>query len=449
MPPHDFALTTASLASAPQPSWSALATPPFRRILVYPLQIKSAADQAFEGWASTPAVDRQGEVVLPEALAASLPDYMRNPIVTYAHDWLHPIGRTTEARATEAGLHVRILLGRTTRAREIWQLIEDRILRSLSIGFNAGPEDGYERDGIWHWRRIELLEISIVPIPANPQATITIARQLGLDLGPLFSLHLKAATPFVNLPLAPEDTPWRWDVQAQNEVLGQPPNWERYRQAHFWWDTARPHSKSSYKLPFAKMVGGELRAVWRGVAAAMAALLGARGGVDLPASDRWPVYQHICRYYEKFGKTPPRFHAAEPSSSMPGTSPLLSPWPASLRQVQFHHGELEIFAEGQLLSAAEEIERLALDACKLARHCAKQGRPLPVEAVAALRKARHALMRLVEKGTQTGAAPSSAEGPALPPPASSAALADALLAALVRRLDPDTLLALLHTPPPD
>ncbi|MBC7288804.1 MAG: hypothetical protein H5T86_12365, partial [Armatimonadetes bacterium] len=85
--------------------------PAFSHVMVYPLQVKAARDQAFEGWASTPAVDREGEVVLPEALAASLEEYMQNPIVTYAHDWLNPIGRTVEARATEAGLWVRIQLG--------------------------------------------------------------------------------------------------------------------------------------------------------------------------------------------------------------------------------------------------------------------------------------------------------------------------------------------------
>lgn len=155
--------------------------PPFRRIHVLPLQVKAAAKQVFEGWASTPAVDREGEVVLPTALAAALAHYMRNPLVTYAHDWLNPVGRTIEARASEAGLWVQMQLGRTARAREVWQLIEDRILRSLSIGFNAGPEDGYERDGVWYWTRIELLEIAVVPIPANPYATIVLARQLGLD----------------------------------------------------------------------------------------------------------------------------------------------------------------------------------------------------------------------------------------------------------------------------
>ena len=39
----------------------------------------------------------------------------------------------------------------------------------------------------------------------------------------------------------------------------------------------------------------------------MAALLGARGGVDIPEDERRAVYNHIVRYYEKFDKEPPEF----------------------------------------------------------------------------------------------------------------------------------------------
>lgn len=363
--------------------------PAFGHVMVYPLRIKVARDQGFEGWASTPAVDREGEVVLPEAFAASLHQYMQNPIVTYAHDWLNPIGRTVEARASEAGLWVRIKLGRTPRAQEVWQLIEDGILRSLSIGFNASPEDGFERDGIWHWQRIELLEISIVPIPANPQATINLARGLGLDTTPprlklavLQGPQAKAATAFADLPLAPEDTPWRWDVSAQDAVLGDPPDWRRYRKAHFWWDPERPETKSAYKLPFAKLIDGQLRAVWRGVASAMAALLGARGGVDIPAADRRAVYDHICRYYEKFGKTPPEFRVT---------------WPDEVDDVRFLHGEPIIAAEEALVSQAEQIRQAALLAEGAANDLASLGASMPGAAAAAITEARTSLLRALER----------------------------------------------------
>jgi hypothetical protein len=52
-------------------------------------------------------------------------------------------------------------------------------------------------------------------------------------------------------------------------------------------------------------------AVWNGVKAAMGALMGARGGVDMPDADRKGVYNHLAKHYEEFGKEPPDFKLVE------------------------------------------------------------------------------------------------------------------------------------------
>jgi hypothetical protein len=108
-----------------------------------------------------------------------------------------------------------------------------------------------------------------------------------------------------SLPLADESTPWSFGAADANEILGDPPNWSRLKSCHFWFDPEKADTRDGYKLPFAKEFGGELKAVWHGVAAAYAATQGSHGGVDLPEADRAAVLRRIRRYYERFGKNWP------------------------------------------------------------------------------------------------------------------------------------------------
>lgn len=72
-----------------------------------------------------------------------------------------------------------------------------------------------------------------------------------------------------------------------------------------WYDSENQDVKGSYKLPHHR--AGDKKAVWKGVAAAMAALLGARGGVNIPSGDRRGVYNHLVKHYKAFDKKPPEF----------------------------------------------------------------------------------------------------------------------------------------------
>ncbi|MCK4575761.1 hypothetical protein KAU34_05100, partial [candidate division WOR-3 bacterium] len=72
-----------------------------------------------------------------------------------------------------------------------------------------------------------------------------------------------------------------------------------------WYDTEHADLKTAYKLPHHKASG--YSTVWRGVAAAMGALLGARGGVQIPANDKKGVYNHLKKHYAEFDKEAPEF----------------------------------------------------------------------------------------------------------------------------------------------
>ena len=128
----------------------------------------------------------------------------------------------------------------------------------------------------------------------------------------------RIASEFSDLPLTSKDMPWDWNAGAANEILmsgdgtEDEPNWEMFKKAHFWYDADNAETREAYKLPFAKLIDGELKAVPRGVIAALAALNGARGGVDIPDADRQDVYDAIVRYYAKWGDDEPPALRAEP-----------------------------------------------------------------------------------------------------------------------------------------
>jgi hypothetical protein len=117
-------------------------------------------------------------------------------------------------------------------------------------------------------------------------------------------------------PKAPEDRSWNWHGSAEadkaDEIIERG-GWDAFANVHAWYDPREdpehdpPQEKQAYKLPHHEVVNGRVRVVWAGVRSAMQVLAGARGGVDLPESDRKGVYRHLAEHYSEFGKEPPSF----------------------------------------------------------------------------------------------------------------------------------------------
>jgi len=64
----------------------------------------------------------------------------------------------------------------------------------------------------------------------------------------------------------------------------------------------------------------------------MQALLGARGGVDIPEEDRNPVYNHLALHYQQFEKEPPQLEAAEAESKNAQMNSMANPSLISLQK---------------------------------------------------------------------------------------------------------------------
>lgn len=133
---------------------------------------------------STSTIDREGDVLVPEG--ARLENYLKNPVVLFGHDHHElPVGAATSI-TVEPGRGLRAawrwLEGdeRAGRVRNAW---DQRALGATSVGFSPIRYEPREDDGYGlRYTEWELLEFSIVNVPANPEA-VRVLRGLGLLSG--------------------------------------------------------------------------------------------------------------------------------------------------------------------------------------------------------------------------------------------------------------------------
>lgn len=102
-----------------------------------------------------------------------------------------------------------------------------------------------------------------------------------------------------------------WNQEAARKRIFRCAGWAdnphpaKARRAFFASDDTEPENLTAYKLPFADVVGGELKAMPRGLFAVAQMLRGARDGVDLPESVLRSVRQKVTTYYRKLGEHAP------------------------------------------------------------------------------------------------------------------------------------------------
>ncbi|CCB64071.1 HK97 family phage prohead protease [Hyphomicrobium sp. MC1] len=141
----------------------------------------SEDDRIIEGIATTPSVDRQGDVVEPLGGKFKVPLPM-----LLDHDSRQAVGQVIEARATSAGIEFRARIAKIAEpgaAKDLvdstWQLIKAQLRGAVSIGFRSLP-DGVEimPNGGVRWKSWEWLELSLVSIPANADARIFSAKSM-------------------------------------------------------------------------------------------------------------------------------------------------------------------------------------------------------------------------------------------------------------------------------
>ncbi len=301
-----------------------------------PIAFKAAGDKGeYEGHYSIFGnIDDGNDVMHEGAFAKTIAERAARVKVFYMHDWTKLIGPAPATLKEDTlGLFAagRLTLG-SFWGNETWQLMKDNALNEGSIGFEAVKWDMESVPNGWpirHLREVKLYEISPVPLGMNALTQIRSVKAAALA-------EIKKAIPPKETPKADEDT--AWDASA---VLKDVEGAKALRMIHAWFDPdGDPDAKSSYKLPHHLADG---RVVWKGVSAAGAALMGSRGGVDIPEADVPGVKRHLALHYKQFDKTPPW----EKSASLDVYVPVLE----------------QIFGElrtGTLLSTAPKEKRVAV-----------------------------------------------------------------------------------------
>jgi hypothetical protein len=144
---------------------------------------ESGGAAVIEFTASNSTVDRYGETI--EASGWHLEAYRRNPVFQNAHqygDILFTLGRAlvTEVRGNTLFQSVEFAVGVNPMARIAYGLYRGHFLNAVSVGFLPIRWENGGENSPWRRRHLEqeLVEVSAVGIPANPDAL-----QMGLRAG--------------------------------------------------------------------------------------------------------------------------------------------------------------------------------------------------------------------------------------------------------------------------
>ena len=144
-------------------------------------EVKKIGERQYEFIASTADQDRDGEVI--DVTGWDLKNFKKNPVIMFAHNYSTlPIGRATKIGIREGKLVNSVEFppeGTYEFADIVERLVSTGFLKTESVGFV--PKKWEDGDGEKAPRRTytkqELLEISIVPVPSNPNALMNAVKE--------------------------------------------------------------------------------------------------------------------------------------------------------------------------------------------------------------------------------------------------------------------------------
>ena len=320
-------------------------------------------EREFIAYIATFDVDLVGDRIAPGAVR-NLERFVRDGFVTVSHDWSAvPVASILEAWEDERGVLIRARFHSHPEAEAVYTYVRERTELGKSVRFSIGfyvlkthDETGEDGRTVRVIDELELVEASIVNVPANPATELVAVKQNFVvptepeqqpvlapapetepepastpepqpepehqhDYTELAGYYAKLMAEYLEALFYKAEEEWvvggardleliddeSWDADAAEAQVrrlcgGDPTSenfdWNLYHKAFIVYNKAKPNAITSHKLPFCKVRDGELVASRRGLIAAKVALSGGRGGVKLPAD----VIERALRFVESYLK---------------------------------------------------------------------------------------------------------------------------------------------------
>jgi HK97 family phage prohead protease len=147
---------------------------------LYKTVVRDVSDNQDDGWdfiLSDATVDRYGDIIQSDGW--ELNNFKNNPIALFNHNPNFVIGSWEKLAIRDKALRGTLKMapkGTSERIDEIRKLIDAGILRAVSVGFSPISYKEYQNDKTYGYiyEKCELVETSLVSVPANPNALLQV-----------------------------------------------------------------------------------------------------------------------------------------------------------------------------------------------------------------------------------------------------------------------------------
>lgn len=148
------------------------------------LEIREVGEESrtITGIATSPTVDSYGDIVEPDGVK------YRGPVNLFLyHQTSLPVGNVQFGRPTKAGLPFTATIPDVKedgtireRVNEAWHSLKYKLLQAVSIGFLPLEDEPIKGSYGRRFKSWEMLELSLVGVPANPDAMIQTIKSAGM-----------------------------------------------------------------------------------------------------------------------------------------------------------------------------------------------------------------------------------------------------------------------------